>query len=355
LTTPHPRVILGKNSENSTGISPFWSGIRRRASQKNRRLLFPESTDSRVLSAVSFLAGNKLARPVLVGNAAAIQEAARNGFSLEDVEILDPALSPRKKEYGEALYEKRKAKGLSQEQARSLLEDPLYFSCMALRDGAADGVVAGAVRTTADTVRAGFACLGLAPGVGVAFGVFFMECPNAPAGSRLVLFADSAVSPHPSPRALAAVGLECAKIFEHFVGETPRVAYLSFSTRGSAEDESVAELRQAVAHVRQKSPALAVDGELQGDAALVLDIARQKGAEDSPVAGSANVLIFPDLNAGNIAYKLVQHLGGARAVGPLLAGLSKPMTDLSRGCSDEDIVDAAALVSLMENGKERGA
>ena len=174
-----------------------------------------------------------------------------------------------------------------------------------------------------------------------------MECPHSTGGTRRMLFADAAVSPHPSPRALAAVALESAGLFHRFTGEIPRVAFLSFSTKGSASDESVDAVRQATDLARKKAPRLSLDGELQADAALVASIAERKGVTDFTVAGRANVLVFPDLNAGNIAYKLVQHLGGARAAGPLLAGLAMPMTDLSRGCTDEDIVDAAALVSLL--------
>jgi phosphate acetyltransferase len=312
-----------------------------------RRLLFPEGTDPRVLSAASFLSRAGIARPVLLGDPSTIKGGAGElGVSLEGVELLDPAGLDRAA-YAQRLFEKKKAKGLTLDEARRLAEDPLYQAALLLADGKADGMAGGAVRSTADTVRAGFTGVGLAPGGSMAFGWFLMECPHAPGGARRVMFADSAVSPHPSPRALAAVAGQAAAVFKAYVNEEPRVAMLSFSTKGSAEDESVTETREAVELARKKFPGLAVDGELQGDAALVDHIAAQKGVTDGAVAGRANVLIFPDLNAGNIAYKLVQHLGGARAVGPVLSGLAKPVTDLSRGCTDEDIVDAAALLSLM--------
>jgi len=347
MTREHPGVIFAQDGNEM--ISEFWLGFRREAARKNRRLLFPESSDERVVSAAFFLAENKIARPVLVGNVQQIRGAAlARELSLEAVEILDPSHNPGTlRAYADKLYEKRKDKGLTWEGAAGLLQDPLYYSCMALKEGSADGVVAGAVRTTADTVRAGFSCLGLAAGASVFFGLFFLECPHAAPEPRVVLFADAAVSPHPSPRSLSAIGSEAAKMCGRFLKAAPKVAFLSFSTAGSAADDSVSAVRQAVAALRQKNPALAVDGEFQGDTALNETAARQKGVCDSPVAGRANVLIFPDLNSGNISYKLVQYLGGARAVGPLLIGLSKPMTDLSRGCTEEDIVDAAALVSLL--------
>lgn len=347
MTTPRTRIILEKTSVNSPGNTPFWSGFRRRAAEENKRILFPEGSDARVLSAVSFLARTRAVRPALLGAPQEIRAAAREGdFSLEGVEIVDAGAQDQAG-YAEKLFERRKSKGLTPEEARNHLRDPLYLACMMLADGKADGVVAGAVRTTADTVRAAFSCVGMAPGASTVFGAFLMECPHPPGGPRRLMFADAAVSPRPSHRALAAVGVEAAGLFRRLTGEPPRVAFLSFSTRGSAEDESAAAVREAAALARKKAPDLDVDGELQGDAALNLDIARQKGAGDSPVAGRANVLIFPDLNAGNIAYKLVQHLGGARAVGPFLAGLAAPMTDLSRGCSDEDVADAAAVVGLL--------
>jgi phosphate acetyltransferase len=310
--------------------------------------LFVEAEDPRVLSAAAYLRDGKIARPLLVGSLPRVADAAREaGIDLAGLECADPATHEKREEFWRAFFERRKAKGLTEDQARELARDPLYFGVMALSAGLADGLVGGAVRTTGDTVRAGFAGLGMAHGAEIAFGAFLMDCPYATGGARTLLFADAGVSPHPSPRALAAVGIASAELFTKFTGGTARVAFLSFSTAGSAEDESVTAVRRAVELCRKKAPGLAVDGELQGDAALVDHIARQKGVSDPSVAGRANVLIFPDLNAGNIGYKLVQHLGGARAVGPLLAGLAKPMSDLSRGCTDEDIVDAAVLTALL--------
>ncbi len=311
-----------------------------------------EPEDPRVLSAAAFLRDRKIARPVLVGERGRVTEAAgAAGIDIEGMELLDPAVHERRNDLTQALFARRKAKGMTEEQARTMVLDPLYFGVLALGAGMADLLVGGAVRTTADTVRAGLAGLGMAPGADVAFGAFLMECPHASGGARTVLLADGAVSPHPSPRALAAVGVAAARLFEFWMGEPARAAYLSFSTLGSADDESVSAVRHAVELARKKAPGLAVDGEFQGDSALVEAIARQKGVGDLTVAGRANVLIFPDLNAGNIGYKLIQHLGGARAVGPVLSGLAKPLSDLSRGCTDEDIVDAAALTALLTEAK----
>ncbi len=297
-----------------------------------------------------FLSKSKIAQPVLVGNSDDISAAARrDSFSLAGVDVLDSHDPAARRRYADQLFERRKAKGLTPEAAAELVQDPLIFSCMAVREGAGHGVVAGAVRTTADTVKAGFNCFGVSHHAGgVAFGLFIMDCPAALGGPRRLIFADAAVSIDPAARSLASIGLEAAKYAERFLKETPRVAFLSFSTRGSAEHESVEKLRLAVKILREKAPDLAMDGELQGDAALNDDIARQKGAGDSVSAGRANVMVFPDLNAGNIGYKLVQHLGGASAVGPLLAGMTHPMSDLSRGCTDEDIVDAAAWVGQLD-------
>jgi phosphate acetyltransferase len=343
MTPTHPRVLLPRTGGRCSGRL---TDLRARGFAARPRLLLPEAEDPRVLSAASFLAARGWARPVLIGDPATVAaRAAEGGFSLAGAEVWDAASAERRAAGARALLEKRRAKGLTDEQAADLMKDPLHQGVMALAAGEGDVLAAGAARTTADTVRAGFAGLGMAHGAEIVFGAFLMECPAAE--GRLVLFADGAVSPRPSPRALAAVAVAAGGLYQRWVGEAPRVAFLSFSTRGSAEDESVTAIRHAVELAQKKAPGLAVDGELQADAALVDHIALQKGAGGSPVAGRANVLIFPDLNAGNIGYKLVQHLGGARAIGPVLAGLSRPMTDLSRGCTDEDIVDAAALTALL--------
>lgn len=311
-------------------------------------MILVEPEDPRVLSAAAYMRDRKLAVPVFVGHPEAIEQAAgQAGVDVKNVECLDPRTHPMRDEFQTLFFEMRKSKGVTQDQVRDLMADPLYFGVMGLRAGLADSFVGGAVRTTAETVRAGFAGLGMASGAETAFGAFLVDCPHADGGRRVLLFADCAVSPRPSPRALAAIGIGSANVFEKWTGQKARVAFLSFSTRASAVDESVDAVRHAVEVARKKAPGLDVDGELQGDAALEKWVASQKGAGDSAVAGQANVLVFPDLNAGNIAYKLVRHLGGARAVGPVVAGLSRPFSDLSRGCTDEDIVDAAVLTAFL--------
>lgn len=346
----HPRVILEKTGGNTPNDSDFWRGFRDRAKRVSHRVILPEATDPRVLSAASFLARTGVAKPILVGNrGASAAVAAEHGLALNGV-LFDDLSVQEEKSLTDLLFEKKKDKGLTLEGAAALAKDPLYRGVALLQAGRGDGFAGGAARSTADTVRALFACVGPAAGVRTAFGAFFMECPHAAGGARRLLLADSAVAPHPSQRVLGTVAVESAAFFKRFTGETPRVAMLSFSTKGSAEDESVALVREAVDIARKKAPDLLVDGELQADAALIDHIAATKGVTDFSVAGKANVLIFPDLNAGNIAYKMLQHLGGARAVGPFLVGMAKPAADLSRGCTDEDIVDAAALLGVMSGG-----
>ena len=233
---------------------------------------------------------------------------------------------------------------MSWDEARKLVLDPYYFSALSLVQGRFDGVVAGAARTTGDTVRCALKCVGPRPGTHLVFGCFLMEVRQ-----KRYLFADCAVTPEPSPRSLAHIGAEAARAFQFFTKETPRVAFLSFSTKGSAQHELVDNVRQAVETARKLSPELLVDGELQVDAALEAQVAKRKGVRDLSVAGQANVLIFPDLNSGNIGYKLVERLGGARAIGPILWGLAKPMSDLSRGCSPSDITEVTEKIAMMSS------
>ncbi len=285
------------------------------------RIAFPDFEDDRVQEAVRLLKSHPQIEPVIVP---------------------PPTPSADTNACAKLLHERQQAKGMSWEEAQKLVLDPYYFSALSLVQGRFDGVVAGAARTTGDTVRCALRCVGPRPGTHLVFGCFLMDI-----GQKTYLFADCAVTPEPSARSLAHIGVEAARAFQFFTKETPRVAFLSFSTKGSAEHELVDTVKQAVDAARKLSPGLFVDGEMQVDAALNAQVADRKGVRNSPVAGQANVLIFPDLNSGNIGYKLVERLGGARAIGPILWGLAKPMSDLSRGCSSSDVVEVAQRVAAM--------
>jgi len=327
--------------------------IKAKARKKLQTVVLPEGYDDRMVQAAGQIVKDGLAKVVLLGNPETLKAKAKElGASLDGVTLLDPKTSPKLESYIDELVELRKKKGLSREEAKKLLtgEDNLYYGSMMVRLGDAGGAVAGAFNTTGDVLRAAFQVVGTAPGMKTVSSVFLMVTRTPEFGENgTILFADCAVNPNPDAQALAEIAVSTARSCKSFLGVDARVAMLSFSTKGSASHDDVDKVLKALEIAKGLDPNLQIDGELQADAALLPKVGAKK-APGSTVAGKANTLIFPDLDAGNIGYKLVERLAGAEAVGPIIQGLAKPVNDLSRGCSVEDIISVAAITAVQAQG-----
>lgn len=325
----------------------FIDQIKQRARSQIKTIVLPEATDVRILEAAEIVKNEGYAEVILIGEEEAVRKIAKEkGIELGDTRIIDPAKSERTGEYANTLYELRKAKGMTEEQAQKLVLDPVYFGMMMVKLNEADGLVSGAAHSTSDTLRPALQILKTAPGTKLVSAFFVMVVPNCEYGANgTFIFADSGLNEEPNSDALSEIAISSSKSFEQLVQEQPKVAMLSYSTYGSAHSASTEKVIEATKLVKEKAPDLLVDGELQLDAAIIPEVAESK-AKGSPIQGKANVLVFPDLGAGNIGYKLVQRLAKAEAYGPLCQGIAKPVNDLSRGCSARDVAGVVAITAV---------
>ncbi len=319
-----------------------------KARKLNKTIVLPETTDVRILRATEIITKSHLAKIILIGREVEIKDLAdKNSVNISDATIIDPASSDKLEKYIAEYQKLREKKGMTLEEARKIMsEDYSFFGAMMVRSGDADGMVTGANSPTAHTIKAAVHCVGLAPGISLISSFFAMIAPKKEFGiDGLLFYADCGVNPNPTSDQLSDIAITTADSFRKLVGRDPKVAMLSFSTKGSASHPDVDKVVAATNIVKNKRPELLIDGELQGDAALIPSIGKMK-APDSKVAGKANILIFPDLDAGNICYKITERIGGAIALGPILQGGAKPINDLSRGCSADDIVNITAITAV---------
>ena len=327
----------------------FIEEIKERARNDIKTILLPEAEELRTLEATRIVLDEKFAKVILIGNKEKVlKKATENNIDISDVEIIDPVNSPKYNEYVELLYDLRKHKGMTIEKAKELVKDPTHFGMLMLKskDCIADGLVSGAVHSTSDTLRPALQILKTAPGTKLVSAFFVMVVPNCSYGDNgTFIFGDSGLNENPTEDELSEIAISSSKSFKKLVGKEPKVAMLSYSTHGSAHSELTEKVISATKLVKEKEPDLIVDGELQLDAAIIPEVAKMK-APESKVKGEANVLIFPDLDAGNIGYKLVQRLAKAEAYGPLCQGIAKPVNDLSRGCSSKDIAGVIAITAV---------